>query len=269
MFPETEAGVVRAIPLHWLACLGNIADEFMKKLAITAFFAFCSPVSIGHAEEVSWLVPNIMTTAAHTLKLSPGNVALPKGYLSQRVKNEEDGTFKINNTIFRIPQRYVGYYAEKCQCSLALHFLLPDVTPIEPFSINTPGGPKNDHAAHVGILGPYDISMEPYLERLAAQGKLQTTNYGYDLQELPPETVPGPGQTGPAPTARGFLGVVDGRRVVIFCSDYRVGGVFLRCHYDFLLSDYTLHVDFPEAFLPEWRNILSALIRYASSHEER
>ena len=162
----------------------------------------------------------------------------------------------------------MGYYDTKGHGALSLYFLLPEVIPIEPFSIGLIRENSPAQVADVAILasGP---NFEGYLNRLEAAGKLRTSDYGFGLGELSAETVPGNTAGDLNPRARQFLGVVDGQRVLISCMDYHVGGLFLRCQYTFSLSDYAVRLDIPVTFLPEWRTILDALIRYAASQEGR
>jgi hypothetical protein len=196
---------------------------------------------------------------------SPSNVQNRVGWL---VSDEEIVRLRINNTIFRIPQRYVGYYDTKDHSVLNLHFLLPAVTPVEPFTIGATQEHNPRQVADVGILASKWPNFDRYLDRLAAEGKLSGTDYRFGLRELAPSTIPGPTQNEPNPDAREFYGVADGQRVLIYCSGYREGGLLMRCAYTFSLHDYALSIDIPESFLPGWRDILEALIAFAISHEK-
>ncbi len=187
----------------------------------------------------------------------------------QSVKDEAIAELRINHTTFRIPQQYVGYYDTKNHSVLGLHFLLPAVTPIEPFSIGVPFEHKPNQVADLGIQIMKWPDPDPYLDRLAAQGKLQTTDYGFGLQEVPASALPGPTQNETDPDMREFLGVTNGQRVTIDCSGFRLGGLFVRCRYAFSLPNYALSIDIPASFLPKWNDILSALINYAASHEKK
>jgi hypothetical protein len=107
------------------------------------------------------------------------------------------------------------------------------------------------------------------LDRLASEGKLQTTEYGFGLQEVPASIFLGPGQHGPNPEMRGFLGIFNGKRVFITCVGLGQEGALPRCEYKLAMSDYMLSINIPIAFLSDWANILSSVVRYVISHEEQ
>jgi len=185
-----------------------------------------------------------------------------------QVNDEPVAELRINHTTFRIPMRYVGYYDEKNHSAIALHFLLPVVIPIEPFSVGAVGGNGPRHVADVAILATKSSNYDRYLDRLSAEGKMQTKGYGFGLNEVPPSIFLGPTQQGPEPQMRGFLGAFEGQRVFITCVGLGEEGALPRCKYVFLLNDYALSLDIPTSSLPDWQGILASVLRYVRSHEE-
>ena len=184
-----------------------------------------------------WLVLTITTTVssyptnadalAATANLKHWSLKLSEVrpiYAGPTAKDEPMDELRINHTTFRIPKKYVGYYDKKTRSVLGMHFLLPSMTPIEPFSIGVVGKHKPGQVADVGIQANKWPDPGPFLDRLAAQGKLQTIDYGFGLQEVPPSLLPGPTQNQSDPDIREFLGTLIGQRVAIDCSGFRLGG---------------------------------------------
>ena len=200
---------------------------------------------------------------------SPGQALTTPASLPRNVVLSDEALRKIqiNHTTFKIPQRYVGYYDERGHSVLAMHFLLPDVVPVEPFSIGGRGGYKPDQVADVSVQASQWPNPERYLDKLTAQGRLTTSDYGFGLRQISPSVFDGPHQNEPNPDIRGFLGTFDGHRVVIECFGYREGPPLLRCQYAIPRQGYALSVDIPEKFLPQWSGILSSLTRFFSDHE--
>jgi hypothetical protein len=169
---------------------------------------------------------------------------------------------RINQTTFHIPKKYVGFYDKKDHGILTMYFLLPKVVPVRQFSHFAA-----TQALFFSILAA-TTSTGPYLDRLKAEGKLRTTPYGFGLQQLPPGLVIGAPQYGP-PDVRNFMGYAGGHRVLILCVGLRHAHLLPpRCHYTFVVDKkYSLQLDIPLSYLPQWKSILTKILSYTASHE--
>lgn len=177
-----------------------------------------------------------------------------------------DETITIRHATFRIPKRYVGYYDAQQHSVLSLHFSLPDVIPIEPFAIGAVGGYKAVEVADAGVLSivPGNYS---YIDRLKAQGKLAAKNYGFGLRALTVPLFSSSVQQAKDLGVRDFLGKVQGKEVFIHCSGLNDANVLQSCEYTISFQDYSLQIDIPFSYLPEWRGVLSDVASYLQSHE--
>lgn len=255
---------IGAIRVRWCKPMNG-----WKRLVLASMLAgtnitvsFAGPTQVGYSG----------TDALFTAIAAPSGPDMykEKSTPAVRIGNDEPtAELRIDHTTFRIPKRYVGYYDTKNHSALALHFLLPGVTPIEPFSVGAVGGNDPRHVADVAILAAKPANYDRYLDRLSAEGKMPTTEYGFGLREAPPSIFLGPSQHGPNPEMRGFLGVLNDQRVFIACIGLGDEGLGSQCKYTFSMPDYALQIDVAASFLPMWKEILLAVINYTVSHKEK
>lgn len=205
------------------------------------------------------------TVASRGRSVAPVSQHTPVGQPIS-VAEVADETITIRRTTFRIPKRYVGYYDAKQHSVLSLHFLLPDVIPIEPFSIGAAGGYKATDAADVGVLSivPGNYS---YVDRLRTQGKLAAKNYGFGLRALTVPLFLNSAQRAKDLGVRDFLGKAEGQEVFIHCSGLNDVKGLRSCEYTVSFQDYSLQIDIPFSYLPEWRGVLNDVGSYLRSHE--
>jgi hypothetical protein len=92
--------------------------------------------------------------------------------VDRTVSDKEMAMLRINHTTFRVPQRYVGYYDTKSHSAISMHSLLPNVTPIEPFSVGEVRKHDPRKVADVGILAIRSPNYDQFLWHMIAEGKL-------------------------------------------------------------------------------------------------
>ena len=174
--------------------------------------------------------------------------------------------YRVDQTLFQLPESVVDYYDRKGQSVLSLVFSLPDVVPLGPYS-EDPAKHAPAKVVYAAIKKSSKIPLNIFEDRLEAEGMLRLTPYDCDLQQIDPTLIIGSDQKGENPGAREFIGMLDGQRVVIYCGGFRHSELLPRCKYDYAAPRYLVRLDIPYTFLCSWRKIMSKAVYYASSHE--